>query len=173
MVTVRVDATFCTQKCGVYYRRKANSLPDLMRKSTRFVRFNAKKVPFTVAGKPASTTNPATWSTFDEARKSHIGKGIGYVLGDGVGCIDLDHCISDGVVADWAQKLLDANPGTFTEVSISGDGLHIFGLLEEAPGHVMKDGGRSVEVYSQGRYIALTGNRHGKSPSALKPLVVF
>jgi len=172
LTLVRAGSKFCSTKCRVYAARKANSLPEVMASSRRFVRFNAKKVPFTVAGTAASSTDPSTWATHREAKASSVGAGIGYVLGAGVGCIDLDHCISDGIVAEWAQEVLDANPDTFTEVSMSGDGIHIFGLLDEAPGRKIRDGVRNIEFYSVGRYIALTGSRFGGSPSKLAPLVV-
>lgn len=129
------------------------------------------KVPITVAGRAASSTNSATWSTFNAAAASDAGRGLGFVLGDGIGCIDLDHCIADGVVADWAQEVLAANPCTFVEVSQSGTGLHVFGFLEEGPGRKIRDG-RDIEIYSVGRYIALTGERFGSAPSKLEPLVL-
>lgn len=178
MVTVRIDAKFCTQKCGTYYRRKLSKLPSEMTSRARFVRWKLAmrrgketKVPLTVDGRAASSTDSATWSTFNDATNSGVGKGFGFVLGEGIGCIDLDHCIKDGVVAEWAQDVLDANPHTFVEVSQSGTGLHVFGLLDEGPGRKIRDG-RDIEWYSVGRYIALTGARFGASPSRLEPLVL-
>ena len=55
-------------------------------------------------------------------------------------------------------------PETFIEVSQSGNGLHIFGLLPESPG---RNKGNGVEVYSVGRFIAMTGNRYDSAPSSL------
>lgn len=169
---LRSGARFCGAKCRVYASRAA-VLPPEMTRRRRFVRYSTRKVPLTVHGRPASSTDSSTWSTLAEARVSTAGTGVGFVLGEGIGCIDLDHCISGGVVAGWAQEILDANKGTYTEVSMSGEGLHIFGLLEEAPGRVHKRQGRSVEVYSRERYIALTGRRHTGSGSALLPLHAF
>ena len=68
--------------------------------------------------------------------------------------MDLDDAIVDGVVLPWAQEIIDANQGTFIEVSQSGKGIHIWGYLEERPGRVIRDG-RNIEIYSAGRYIAL------------------
>lgn len=178
MVTVRVDARFCTQKCGVYYRRKLAKLPTELTSKARFVRWKlaerrgkTTKVPLTTGGRAASSTDPATWVSFAEARSSAVGAGLGFVLGEGIGCIDLDDAITDGAVAPWAQAVLDANPHTFVEVSQSGNGLHVFGLLKEGPGRKIRDG-RNIEVYSVGRYIALTGARFGNAPSKLAPLVL-
>lgn len=128
-----------------------------------------KKRPLSVGGFPASVTNPAHWTSLATARASRQGVGLGFVLaGDGIGCVDLDDCVSGGVVADWAQEFLDANPGTFTELSVSGTGLHVWGLLEAGPGSRIRDG-RNIEVYSTGRYIAL-GSRFRGSPLRLEPL---
>lgn len=169
MLLVRADAKFCSQRCGTYYRRKRNKLPARMARSRRFVRYSARKVPLTVAGRAASSTNPATWTTLEAARRSHCGNGVGYVLGDGIGCIDLDDCFTEDGLAPWAQAIVDQNPQTLIEVSMSGRGLHIFGVLAEQPGVVIRDH-RKVEIYSTGRYIALTGMRYGNSPAALRPL---
>ncbi|WP_348770206.1 hypothetical protein [Arthrobacter sp. E3] len=74
--------------------------------------------------------------------------------GDGIGVLDLDHAIVDGVILPWAAEVLAANPGTFTEVSQSGEGLHIWGLLVAGKGRKIRDG-RNIEIYTTGRYVAL------------------
>lgn len=140
-----------------------------MANSARFVRYTATKRPITAAGKSASSTNPATWTDYATAMASTAGKGVGIVLGEGLGCIDLDHCMVDGQLLPWAAEVVAANPGTYIEVSMSGEGLHIFGILAEAKGQVIKDG-RNIEIYSRDRYIALTGNRFERSPLQLAPL---
>src|SRR5438105_5801857 len=53
------------------------------------------KVPYTARGGKASTTNPRTWSPFEEVLASADEyDGIGYVFApeDGIVGIDLDHC---------------------------------------------------------------------------------
>jgi primase-polymerase (primpol)-like protein len=174
LVLVRVDARFCSTKCRVYSARaarKAHLFPSELTSLDRFVRFMPDKRPVTISGKPASSTDSATWSSYKVSASSTSGEGIGFVLGAGIGCIDLDHCFIDGVLASWASDVVEANPATFIEVSRSGEGLHLFGLLAEGPGRKIRDG-RNVEVYSVGRYIALTGNRHGFAPLTLAELVV-
>ena len=181
-MTVRVDALYCTTRCRVAgNRRKAReaaTFPVELISRARFVRWdlrqrNAKatKVPLTVSGRAASSTDPSTWVSFERASASAVGRGLGFVLGEGIGCIDLDDALVDGVVAPWAQAVLDANPDTFVEVSQSGSGLHVFGLLAEGPGRKIRDG-RNIEWYSVGRYIALTGARFGAAPSRLAALVL-
>lgn len=128
-------------------------------------------MPMAVNARVASVSDPATWSSYSEAKGSRVGVGMGFVLnGDGIGCLDLDHCISDGRMEPWAQDIIDANAGTFMEISASGSGVHIWGLLDDAPGRRIRDG-RNIEIYSTGRYIALGEPMPGTSLH-MKPLVI-
>ena len=68
-------------------------------------------------------------------------------------CIDIDHCLVDGVPDARAREVLDRCPGAYVEVSPSGDGLHVWGLAPERPG---RRTGR-FEVYSVGRFVTVTG----------------
>lgn len=139
-----------------------------MRSKRRWVRRAAGKRPVTVSGVPASSTNPRTWSSLPEARASKAGVGLGFVLAaDGIACIDLDHCLSGGRVAGWAQRVLDMVRGTYVEVSPSGDGLHVWGLATVGKGRRRRVEGGAVEVYDRGRYITVTGERFGGSPARL------
>ncbi|SEI44972.1 Bifunctional DNA primase/polymerase, N-terminal [Arthrobacter sp. yr096] len=124
------------------------------------MRRTAKKRPVTISGKSASSTDPATWSSFAAAKSSAAGVGLGFVLGDGIGCIDLDHCFEGGKLAAWARDAIDviSEPIIFAEVSQSGDGVHVFIEASEGPGRVIRDG-RNIERYTTGRYIAVTGDR--------------
>lgn len=74
------------------------------------------------------------------------------MLGGGYACIDLDHCMNaDGTVSALAQEVLDDNPDAWVELSMSRTGLHVWGLMPEAPGY-RRDG---LEIYSKSRFIAL------------------
>jgi putative DNA primase/helicase len=122
------------------------------------------KVPWSpITGKRASTTDPKTWATFDQAAafadREHC-DGIGFVFTDTpyVG-IDLDHCVDPtGAVARWAFEIV-ARFGSYTEFSPSGTGLHIFveGSLPEGgrKRKVIADNAHdlaAIEVYETGRY---------------------
>jgi primase-polymerase (primpol)-like protein len=121
----------------------------------------------TVAGKVASSTDPATWCSYATARRSTVGVGLGFVLnGDGIVCIDLDHCLKEGRLVEWAAPIVEECGGTYVEVSPSGAGLHIFGYGQVGVGRRVRDH-RAVEVYGDKRFIAVTGKRWGSSGSSL------
>lgn len=113
-------------------------------------------------GRPASSTDSTTWSSYDEVRRSDHG----FALGAGIGCIDLDHCVTDGRIDERAQAIIDRCPPTYIEISPSGTGLHIWGHLAPGPGSC-RDG---IEVYSVGRYITVTGKPIPSSARTLADL---
>lgn len=135
------------------------------------MRHTAKKVPLTVEGAAASSVDPMTWSTYQAAQKSGTGVGLGFVLnGDGLICLDLDHCLDAGRLSGPVAALLDALPATYTEVSPGGDGLHVW-----LRGSLPHDGVHNVlgvrcEAYSRDRYITVTGRRWSDAPSKVAAL---
>lgn len=166
---------FCSTRCRVAAhraRRAGSPLPTELTDRRRWVRRDERKAPRTIDGGFASVAAPATWMTHTEARSSKVGVGLGYVLaeGDGIVCLDLDHCLMDGELAPWARAILDRCPATYTEISPGGDGLHIWGRGELERGRRMCMGGESIEVYGQGRYVAVTGRRFEGSPARLNDL---
>ena len=118
-----------------------------------------RKIPYSPLydGK-ASTTNPDTWTTYENAMESlKTGKydGIGYVLDEGIVFIDLDHCrTADGSLTPLAHNIIHHFNDTFVEISQSGEGIHIF-ALGTIPQAVKT---KTVEMYMTKRYAALTGN---------------
>lgn len=157
---------FCSGACRQksYRRRNGFGVPAELRERPRWVRASRSKVPLTPSGRAASSTNPATWSPYAQVR-SFTRKG--FVLnGDGICCIDLDHCLTDGRPAPWAAELLERLPSTYVEVSPSGTGLHVFGYGTVPNGRVIRDD-RAIEIYGTGRYIQISGLRYGNSPSRL------
>ena len=165
---------FCSNACRQKnYRARVKAapagVPAQMVEADRWVRRFGKR-PLTAKGWPASSTNPGTWGSHAEVMESRKGDGYGFMLGGGFGCIDLDGCISaDGVLADWARLILDKCPPTYVEVSMSGTGLHIFGLLAEGPGRGQR-AGDGVEVYSRARFMAVSGNPFAGSVGRLGDL---
>ncbi|GAB6061156.1 phage/plasmid primase, P4 family [Desulfonatronum parangueonense] len=143
-----------------------------------------RKPPINVhSGQGASTGNPATWATFDETREfldewngtdhTHVDQEMGELTGplvcpgfnvtsnDPYCFIDLDGCFdASGTLEPWARAIVE-NMAAYTEVSLSGRGLHIL-IRGRKPGTSCKrkinDHGGEIEIYDQGRYVAITGN---------------
>ncbi|MGW4028239.1 hypothetical protein ACWEFL_02785 [Streptomyces sp. NPDC004838] len=103
---------------------------------------------------------------------SAAGVGAGFVLnGDGVVCLDLDGALdADGEVLPWARQIIDAASGCWVEISRSGRGLHIWGYGVLPHGRRIAVGPGSVEIYGDGRYIAVTGRTWGGTPQRLGDL---
>jgi hypothetical protein len=159
---------------------KPSEIPLFMRGKNQWIGWKYEwsgtkwtKPPFHISGKyKASTTNPETWSTFDEAYTAYLaGKidGIGYVFAndDGLVGIDVDHCL------DFSNKekpftrneaeliLLKFLNLAYVEKSVGGDGMHLI-----VQGKAQRSGkGRGdlkfIEVYDQGspRYFTVSGHR--------------
>ena len=128
------------------------------------------KVPYSVHGGRASSTNPKTWAPFDAAiahAEEHGMSGVGFVFteDDPFAGIDLDHCRDSktGVVATWARKIVDALD-SYTEVSPSGTGLHIF-VKATLPGRNNRKG--PIEMYESRRYFTLTGHHLEGTPAEI------
>ncbi len=118
------------------------------------------KVPFTSTGRPASSTNPATWCSFDQAANAWVlgdFDGIGLVLGDDVQGIDLDDCRdpATGELSELARQTLSRIDG-YAEVSPSGTGIKIFTRINVTTTATNHDKG--VEIYCRARYFTVTGH---------------
>ncbi|MFQ6483783.1 hypothetical protein ACLMLA_01800 [Brachybacterium epidermidis] len=116
-------------------------------------------------------TDSRTWSSYEEAATSTVGDGLGYVLGEGIGCVDLDGCFGEGdQLHPVARRILDEHPHALrVERSVSGKGLHIWDRMPEAMGSNRMVDGQQVEIYSRARFIAL-GTTY--RPGGLHPLRV-
>ncbi|RDG37950.1 bifunctional DNA primase/polymerase [Streptomyces corynorhini] len=164
---------FCSGRCRVAAHRKkraGEAVPAEIRGQKRWIRHGADKTPLRAdTGRAASSTDPRTWTDHGTAARSPHGAGLGFVLnGDGIVCVDLDHCLTaDGQLAPWAAAILNACPPTYTEVSPSGTGLHLWGHGHVVRGRrIRREDGAHIEVYGTGRYIAL-GRRYGQAPAEL------
>lgn len=168
-------ARYCSGACRqAAYRARKTAVPAEMRRRNRWVSWKpvaregrTTKMPVQTNGRAASSTDPATWTAYEKVKNLPR---RGFALGEGIGCIDLDHCLIEGRPTRAAQEFLARMPKTYIEVSPSGDGLHIFGLLPEAAGSRRVVDGLSVEVYSTGRYMTVTGSAFAGSVAALADL---
>ena len=126
-------------------------MPSWLRAGVRWTRADGKR-PVMPCGRAASSTDPSTWARYEDVQDG-AGDGYGVMLGGGLACIDLDGCLVDGWLSPLAQRVLERNPGAYVEVSLSGNGLHIFGEFSEVSG-IRRDG---FEFYSRARFIRVTG----------------
>lgn len=155
------------------------NIPRALRREKRWVPWITQWLPKARGGagkwdkRPGlgkSTAKPDTWLTFADALaecKAHpdLYAGIGYCTTEQtlfVG-IDLDRCITDGVIASWAQEVVDQLI-SYTEISPSGTGLRIM-----VAGHVPNDWNNhdvGIEVYggNTARFLTITGTHLSGTP---------
>lgn len=119
------------------------------------------KIPMTAFGfDAASSTNPATWASFEEAREA-VDTGmynyLGFVFADnGIVGIDID-CGYDelGLMSPLAADII-SRCKSYTERSKSGRGFHI--LLKGDLPFKGKNNLAGVEIYKTARYFIMTGD---------------
>ncbi|PIR83675.1 hypothetical protein COU18_03275 [Candidatus Kaiserbacteria bacterium CG10_big_fil_rev_8_21_14_0_10_51_14] len=143
-------AALYREKCWVLYQ--LITLPD----------GRTDKVPKALSGHNAKPNDPSTWSTFPEAdaARKHF-SGVGVMFADKVLGVDLDHCIVDGAVSPEITEFIE-KAHTYTEISPSGTGLHVYFLLtgpvtlerNKAP----RGKGADYECYTTGRWFTYTEN---------------
>ncbi len=119
------------------------------------------KVPLQALNtRPASVSNPATWSDFDYAFHV-VQRGdadyVGFVFADnGIVGIDIDEGYDqDGFLSPLACDIIRAC-GSYTERSKSGRGFHI--LLRGTLPFKGKNNLAGVEIYKSARYFIMTGD---------------
>lgn len=138
----------------------------------RFVERGGKptKMPMQISGRAASSTNPDHWTSYEkavEAAEEGNFSGIGFALGDGWSGVDLDDCIVDGSLQDWAADIV-SEVDSYTEISPSKKGVKIFtkGAIPGGQGRRTQVGDGAIELYPGGRYFTVTGDRlEGTSPT--------
>ena len=124
-----------------------------------------RKVPKSPGGGNARSNDPSTWGTYDQAvdlaaRRGYAGVGI--MLGNGLGGVDLDGAVEDGEIAPWARGVIDEF-GSYAEISPSGTGVHVlFWADAEKTGAIGRaNHSKGVEIYNYGRYFTVTGDQVG------------
>jgi primase-polymerase (primpol)-like protein len=137
----------------VYWRREARDSKPTKRP------YNAR------SARPASSTAPRTWSSFEQAKAAYLERpdffdGIGYVFSkdDSYCGADFDHCIGDtGAISTWAAERIAAlqAAGAYTEISVSGSGVHAITRATVGKGRKTVRG----EIYDRARFFTFSGNR--------------
>jgi primase-polymerase (primpol)-like protein len=131
------------------------------------------KVPYSVRGCKASSTDPHSWAPFDVAlsawnrnRQRYAGVGFVFVKGGGLAGIDLDDCLdAEGDLKAWARGVVERFSDSYIEISPSGHGLKVWtrgALPTNLPGVQVGDG--HVEMYDHARYFTVTGRAFRGAP---------
>jgi hypothetical protein len=124
------------------------------------------KIPVNIHGENIDATNSNNGYSYELVKES-VGKnnitGIGIILDGTFGVIDLDNVIKDGKIIDEkAQKLLDKWNG-FSEISPSGNGIHLFFLTNKIVrlNRMRYEGENGVkyECYTNKRFFTFTENQ--------------
>lgn len=141
---------------------------ELKEKGHWVVRDN--KVPYDPkTNRKANSADINTFADFETAYNCCINNnysGIGIGIFYNLYAIDLDHCINDGVLSESAEIIVEAF-ASYTEISPSGDGLHIFGYINDfvfdKDKYYIHNQNQNIEVYIAGvtaKYVTVTGNRY-------------
>lgn len=129
------------------------------------------KVPYSVDGRRASSTDPVTWSTFEKVtavyvRGGYSGVSFAVCEHDPYLGVDLDHCLIDGQLdplrASWVESL-----SSYTEITPSGEGLRVW-VRAVVPGERKKNSQQDVELYDDKRFFTVTGNHFAGTPTTIK-----
>ncbi len=128
-------------------------------------------------GGPGSSTDPSTWTGFDEAvaawEAHQEWAGIGFVFAEGGGLcgVDLDNCIDQdtGEIKPWAKEIIN-KLSSYSEGSPSGRGVKVF-IRATKPGTRCRrnwhDG--HIEIYDKGRFFTVTGWALDSTPTEVQP----
>ena len=136
------------------------NIPQELRVLKQWVCANENsKVPMQAIGYyPASSTDPTTWASFEDALWA-VENGyydyIGFVFNDnGIVGIDLDDAMPYGIASPMATEIAHMC-SSYTEISKSGTGLHIF-VMGDIP-FKGKNNLAGIEMYKTARFFIMTG----------------
>ena len=124
------------------------------------------KVPYKQDGTIADPSKPSGFCSFDEALAAYNSGGFD---GIGIGCFDpiamtdVDGCVHDGKLDEWTKGIVD-ELDSYTELSPSGTGIHIFFFVEDffydKERYYINNRKTHVEVYvprATHRFLTMTG----------------
>jgi putative DNA primase/helicase len=138
-------------------------------RSRQDAKVKTSKVPYNSSHKPAKYTDPHQWMTFEaacEMLRCGSYNGIGIVIDRSFGIVgyDADSCISDGAVTEKAREHL-AVLNTYSEISLSGAGLHCLAYGRLPPTGRRRDG---FEMYCDKRFLVVTGLHLAGTPKQIE-----
>lgn len=119
-----------------------------------------KKFPFTRYNKVAKANDPATWLSYSEVTNAlnesdGAYDGIGLMFDGTVLGVDLDSCLDEGEITDPIVKAFVDAGNTYTDISPSGTGLHLYFKLT-SPLKLSKNKRSGVELYTESRFFTFS-----------------
>lgn len=159
-----------------------HNVPATLRQIDQWVLWKAEpkagggmnKVPYTIRGVHASSTNAVTWSdwgtvlvAYQEEGADYDGGGFNLKRENGILALDFDHVrdahsgVIDPMVLTAIRRL-----NTYAEISPSGTGIRVigFGTMTKAITSTRLQG------WVTGRYVTITGQRLDNVPEDLAPI---
>jgi KaiC/GvpD/RAD55 family RecA-like ATPase len=164
---------------------KVDAIPAVLRDLPQWVVWKSQdrgngptKVPYNAnSGKPAKTTDPEDWTSFERSLASFDKgdwSGVGFVFAKDGGLVgvDLDDCIGDdGRLCQQARAIVD-QLASYTENSPSGRGVKIWvrGSLpiDKSGKKTIADGFGGIEFYQHSRYFTVTGQHLAGTPRTVE-----
>ncbi len=127
---------------------------------------NTKKVPYGRHGYHASSTESDSWFTYMDAWDAYSNyddfDGIGLMFDGTILGVDFDKCLQDGEITDPIVKAFVHAADSYTDISPSGTGLHVYFKLS-GPLHLKKNRHEMYEVYTKGRYFTFSKHLYNKN----------
>jgi hypothetical protein len=119
-------------------------------------------------GRNARSNDPATWGTVDDVLALYDRFGFVVSDEDPFTFLDVDNGIDPvtGELKPWARRIVAALPGAYWERSTTGTGLKGLVRSQVPRNRIVKVDDGQVELFSSGKFTALTGNRlEGSAPT--------
>jgi hypothetical protein len=124
------------------------------------------KMPITKGNKWADSSDPATWLPYGVVKNAYnendCYEGIGIMFDGSFLGIDFDDCLKDGVITDPLVEVFVDVANTYTEISPSGTGLHLYFKLT-GPSQLKNRRHNKYEVYTKARYFTFTENLYNQN----------
>ena len=150
---------------GAILQPKFENFPKELQRHDQWVVWKGKKILYdpTRLNSKANVNDPYSWGSFNQADAAFSEGGwlgVGFVLtGNGIAGVDLDKCVVDGEPNKDALQLMADLDAPYIEYSPSGNGLRAFGFSNQSITGVRGQlDGLSVELYTKGRYLTVTGH---------------
>lgn len=150
----------------------------LWRLETKGKQAKASKVPYYACGKRRSGTQGSDDDrqrlvTLEHARRAYergtwSGVGFAFLPDDGFVGIDIDNGVdpASGEAKERTQQIIDA-AASFTETSVSGAGVHIYG---KGKTHTNKCNDIGVELFCERQFFIVTGNTWPGAPKDVRKI---